>query len=223
MSNLAERVIDVYGSQPVAAILMSGQGSNAEAILSNYRLKNLYDIRAISTDSEQSNAKKIADSHNLKTILRPTERFLTLSERKAYFKGLAAELRDLDVQALFYAGFMRIVTADFCEEFPGVNVHPADLTVLGPDGLPKYRGMQALPTMRREMGFVRSTVHVVDNKVDAGTPLALTESLRPLPDETDADLHMRLKKLENKKFTETLVKLGNGALSLVDIPLRMES
>jgi folate-dependent phosphoribosylglycinamide formyltransferase PurN len=107
---------------------------------------------------------------------------------RAFCRARGAPLRDLDARRAFdratgellagarpdlvvLCGYLHIVTAPLLEAYPWriVNVHDSDLTVCGPDGLPRYRGLHAT----RDAVFAgepetRSTVHLVTPDVDVG-------------------------------------------------------
>ena len=218
-SELTDALFSTYSQHPRAAILMSGAGSNATAILSNPELRELYDIGVVATDNPNSNAGLLAAKFGITLLERPAVRFANHEERSDYFKSLAEDLTTSGVNAVFYAGFMKITSSYFCAKFPGINVHPADLRINGADGLPKYRGMYALPMMRADLGFVRSTVHVVDALVDSGTALAVSKPVTPRPEQSDEEVHQMLKPEEHKAFTHVLRLLGKGMLQKENIPL----
>jgi len=218
-SGITSEVFDIYRQRPEAAILLSGLGSNAEALLVDEEFRDLYNVNAIVTDNPASNAHKIADENNLKLIKNFTDRFGNADERVKYFSALGSELASRGVKAVIYAGFMKIASPDFCESFPGVNVHPADLSIKSDDGVAKYRGMKALSLMRADVGKVASTVHVVDNPVDSGSAIAITEPVWEADRSTpDHEVHEMLKEQERIIYPRTLILLGRGVLLPSKIP-----
>jgi folate-dependent phosphoribosylglycinamide formyltransferase PurN len=214
MSKVTEAVLSGFSTQPNVALFMSGLGTNAQSILSDETLNQLFNFASIVTDNEFSRAQHLGSEYNVEVIERPVDRFDDDVSRKDYFKNLSKELQKRKITAAIYAGFMKISTGDFCKEFPGINIHPADLTIVGESGIAKYRGMGALTSMIQDLGFVRSTVHVVDTPVDSGKVLALTEKIYPLPGETPEEVHTRLKSKENIVYVETLKLLGRGVLDI---------
>lgn len=218
-SGITSEVFDIYRQRPRAAVLMSGLGSNAEALLGDEEFRDLYNVNAIVTDNPASNARRIADEHNLRLIENLSHGFGSPAERVKYFSVLGSELAGQGVSATIYAGFMKIASTDFCESFPGVNVHPADLSIKGDDGVAKYRGMKALSLMRADVGNVSSTVHVVDNPVDSGSAIAVSEPVWEAdPSAPDYDVHEMLKERERIIYPRTLILLGRGVLLPSKIP-----
>ena len=216
---LTESLLESFTQRPATAILMSGYGSNAEAILSDEEIRDLYDIRAIITDNSQSRAVALAENYGVDATVAEVKRFVSSEQRQTYFDSISESLRALGASSLIYAGFMKITPANFCQEFPGVNVHPADLTIMGVDGLPKYRGMSALSEMRLDLGYVRSTVHVVDAPVDSGSAISTSDPEYGNKDETDEELHEKLKVKEHSLYPMTLKIMGRGLVNIQNIPL----
>ncbi len=218
MSELTDSVFEMYSQRPRAAILMSGSGTNAEAILSDDELRELYDFGLILSDNPSSNAASIGVHYDVPVRVNPRDKFYNTADREEYFDNLGLILAENGVKIAIYAGFMKIATRRFCEAFPGVNVHPADLSAIGEDGLAKYRGMYALSKMRNELGAVRSTVHVVDTPVDSGSAISLSQYVMAADSCSDEEIHEMLKPKEHFIYTSTLRLLGIGALSAAKIP-----
>jgi folate-dependent phosphoribosylglycinamide formyltransferase PurN len=218
-SGITSEVFNIYRQRPKAAVLMSGLGSNAEALLRDEEFRDLYNVNVIVTDNPASNARIIADKHNLKLIENISHGFSSSAERVKYFSTLSTKFDSQGVCATIYAGFMKIASTDFCESFPGVNVHPADLSIKGTDRVAKYRGMKALSLMRADVGYVSSTVHVVDNPVDSGSAIAISEPVWDIdPSASDYEVHDMLKEHERVIYPRTLILLGRGSLLPSKIP-----
>lgn len=218
VSELTKSVFEVYSQRPRAALLMSGSGTNAEAILSDDELRDLYDFKLIVSDNSSSNAVSIGNHYDVHVQVNHQGKFNDAVDREEYFDGLGSLLAENKINVAIYAGFMKIATRQFCEAFPGINVHPADLSVAGEDGLAKYRGMRALSKMRDEIGTVCSTVHVVDTPVDSGSAISLSRHVAAPDSLSDEAVHRLLKSEEHFIYTSTLKLLGRGALSADDTP-----
>jgi phosphoribosylglycinamide formyltransferase-1 len=112
---------------------------------------------------------------------------------------------------------MRILSADFIEQFPQriINLHPALLpddggaTYTTSDGtaIPALRGLhvvqQALDARLKVTG---STVHYVIPEVDAGPVLCRTE-VAIAPDDTEETLQQRLKEREHVLIVEAVQRI----------------
>jgi folate-dependent phosphoribosylglycinamide formyltransferase PurN len=97
-----------------------------------------------------------------------------LTVRREYDAGTVRRLGSYRPDLIVLCGYLHIVTEPLLAAFPGsvINLHDADLTVLGGDGRPRFRGLHstydALAAGRAE---TRSTVHLVTAEVDQGPPL----------------------------------------------------
>lgn len=97
-----------------------------------------------------------------------------LTVRRDYDRATLELLRPFRPDLVVLCGYLHIVTAPLLEAYPGrvINLHDADLSVTGPDGLPKYRGLRSTrdAIVAGEME-TRSTVHLATPAVDVGPPL----------------------------------------------------
>jgi phosphoribosylglycinamide formyltransferase-1 len=95
---------------------------------------------------------------------------------------------------------MSIATQPLISSFLGVNVHPADLTILNEDGKRKYTGDEAVlnAILAREK-YIRSTTHVVEHEVDGGKILMVS-----------APVEVVLPKNFDYKNKESLKKIADG-------------
>ncbi len=203
---------------------MSGSGSNARTLLGNEQIRDLYDMSVVWTDNQHSNAAQLAGEFGLDVAVRHIDKFSDRADREAYFTKAQAELGRLGVQIVLYAGFMKIATPAFCEAMPGVNAHPADLTIVDPDtNVARYRGMRALPNMRGDLGYVASTLHVVDTPVDTGSSIAVSSRVDCLPAWSDEECHAALKAHEHQLYPTGLALLAGGTLAEGMLPLRMDT
>lgn len=97
-----------------------------------------------------------------------------LAVRREYDAGTARRLGSYRPDLVVLCGYLHIVTEPLLAAFADrlINLHDADLTVLGRDGRPRFRGLHstydALAAGRAE---TRSTVHLVTAEVDQGPPL----------------------------------------------------
>jgi folate-dependent phosphoribosylglycinamide formyltransferase PurN len=222
VESLARETLQLFQEKPQVAVLMSGAGSNAINLISDPRVRDLYDIKVVATDQPQSNARTIADSFRLPYFELAVKESLTdETKRNEYFNTFETALRSLGVSAIFYAGFMKVSSESFTKHLPGVNVHPADLSIVGENGLPAYRGMIAMEEMATDLGHVRASFHIVDTPVDSGAVLSISEKLTMEPNEGYDDLHARLKEYEHIVYSETLIRIANGKLTLDDAPVEI--
>ncbi len=222
---LARSILSGFQKKPRIAILMSGKGSNARNILEHRRWYPNLNFVTIATDNMESNAKKIAEEYGLETILCEGS-VVTKELRKIFFTTLANDFERMNIEYVIYAGFMKIAPIEFVLRFPGINMHPSDLTRLDDQGVPLYRGMRALQdAINAGEDYVASTLYVVDDTIDAGFPLAVSAHV-PVSKEDGVDiarLHEKLKyKGEHQLFPRMLALLAKGKINENNLPLHAE-
>ncbi|MBN2124651.1 MAG: formyl transferase [Deltaproteobacteria bacterium] len=112
--------------------------------------------------------------HRLRGLKRTAATPAGLAARRA-FDGVAASLvRAFEVDVIALGGYMSYITLDRC-----VNVHPADLSILTPDGKRKYVGDHAVldAILAGETGLASSTLWT-DPGVDTGPLLMVSQPTR---------------------------------------------
>jgi len=156
------------------AILLSGEGSNAEAILRYCRAgKRAFSPELVVTDTPRSRAREIAHAAGLPLLLSDIRAFYASSGeesirldtprrrelRRAWSDGLGRELDRYGIELVLFAGFMPMTS--LTEKFPCLNVHPGDLTVTAPDGSRPFAGLHYKPVedaLCGGMTYLRSSV-----------------------------------------------------------------
>lgn len=191
--------------QPLkVAILGSGKGSNAQAILEAIQAGRL-NARIVCVLSD------VPDAFILERARRngvPAE-FVDATPYKTKLDG-AGEQRYLQAlhrhgaEVIALAGFMRIIKPGLLAAFPNriLNVHPALLPAF--PGVESWR--QAVDYGVKVAGC---TVHLVDAGTDTG-PIILQKAVPVLDTDTPATLHARIQEQEHLAFPEALQLMAEG-------------
>lgn len=189
------------------AILISGRGSNLEAILRAVRDRRLdARVRIVVSNRPSAGGLVLAREADVATAVLEHG---TYPDREAYDAALVALLRDNGVDTVALAGFDRLVTGVFLRAFPGrvLNVHPALL--------PAFKGLhaqrQALEYGARIAGV---TVHFVDEEMDHG-PIIAQATVPVLDDDTEQTLAERMLAEEHRIYPLALQRLARGELRVV--------
>jgi phosphoribosylglycinamide formyltransferase-1 len=177
------------------AILLSGRGSNFEAIANNIEAGRL-DARIAIVISNRPDARglQIALDRGLNAVAIPSKGL----DREAYDRRLIEELRKQPVDLICLAGYMRLLSASFIREFPNriLNIHPSLL--------PAFPGLDA-QHQAFDYGVKVSgcTVHFVDEYLDAG-PILLQAAVPLQDDDTEETLAARILKEEHRIYSEAI-------------------
>lgn len=182
-------------------ILLSGRGSNFEAIAENIECARLEaEIAIVISNRPEARGIEIARERDIPAIVLPSKGV----PREKYDRRLVAELDSRDVELVCLAGFMRLLTAEFCRAFPlrALNIHPSLLPAF--PGLDAQR--QALEHGAKISGC---TVHFVDEHLDAG-PIISQAAVPVLDDDTEQTLAARILKEEHRIYSEAIALISSG-------------
>lgn len=184
------------------AIIGSGKGSNARAILESSREGALgADVVLILSDVANAGILEIAREFGVPGIaVDPgTQKPGRLTD--AALKELVDRLKAAQVDLIVLAGFMRIVREPLLSEFPGriLNIHPSLL--------PKYPGLnacrRAIEAGDKESGC---TIHLVDAGVDTGE-IVRQERVPILDGDTPDQLQSRIQEAEHRAYPEVVAEI----------------
>jgi len=176
-------------------ILLSGRGSNLEAIARNIEAGKLdAEIGVVISNRAEAPGLEIARSRGLKAVHLASKGL----EREAYDALLVRELRANHVDLVCLAGYMRLLSASFVREFPMriLNIHPSLL--------PAFPGLDA-QHQAFEYGVKISgcTVHFVDEQLDHG-PIVLQAAVPVEPGDDAESLAARILKQEHRIYSEAI-------------------
>jgi phosphoribosylglycinamide formyltransferase 1 len=176
-------------------ILLSGRGSNFEAIADNVAAGRLdAEIGAVISNRPEARGLEIARERGLPALLIPSKNV----PREEYDRQVASELAQRGVELVCLAGFMRLLSAEFCRAFPLriLNIHPSLL--------PAFPGLDA-PKQALEHGVKVSgcTVHFVNELLDAG-PIIAQAAVPVLDQDTVETLSERILKEEHRIYSEAI-------------------
>jgi phosphoribosylglycinamide formyltransferase-1 len=173
------------------AILISGRGSNMRALVDGARN---YEVALIASNKLQAAGLEWARDRGLPVWSLESKG----TEREAYDRILSAALDGRSVGTIALAGFMRILSPWFVEEWRGriLNVHPSLL--------PKYRGLDTHARAIDAGDTVSGcSVHIVTEELDAGEVLGQAEV--PIESgDTPATLEQRVLSAEHRLYPQVL-------------------
>jgi phosphoribosylglycinamide formyltransferase-1 len=185
------------------AVLLSGRGSNFEAIAEAVAAGEIPEAEIVAVISDVPGAAGLerARQRGLPAHGVDRRRFASRREHEAAILRILETARP-DVICL--AGYMRVLSPEFVAKFPRriLNIHPALL--------PKFPGLHA---QRRalEAGETVSgcTVHFVDEGTDTG-PAILQRTVPILPGDTEESLSERILAEEHEAYPEAIRRVLSG-------------
>jgi phosphoribosylglycinamide formyltransferase-1 len=183
-------------------VLGSGKGSNFRAIADAITRDELAaEVRIVLSDVADAGILQLARERGLRAEFVAPGRFKTKLEPEAEARVVAL-LREVEVEWVVLAGYMRMIKPPLLEAFPRriVNIHPSLLPAF--PGLEAWR--QALAAGVAETGC---TVHYVDAGMDTGEIIA-RRAVPVLAGDTAESLHARIQVAEHALYPAVLAGLG---------------
>jgi phosphoribosylglycinamide formyltransferase-1 len=187
-------------------ILISGRGSNMQAIIDAAQSGRIANTEVAVVISDQANAPGLRKARERGVDTRVIER--AGRKRAEHDAEIAAELQNRGVELICLAGYMRLLSPEFIRAFPNriVNIHPSLL--------PSFRGLNAQQqAFDYGVKVTGCTVHFVDEELDNGAIIA-QKTVEVLNDDTAEILSARILEHEHELYVEAIAKIASGKIKL---------
>src|SRR5215469_3892444 len=188
------------------AVLLSGRGSNIEALADSVVAGRIPDAEIAIVISNQPEALGLrkAEARGIPARMIPSKGL----QREAYDRQVVAVLQDNKVDLICLAGYMRLLSPYFVAAFPQkiLNIHPSLL--------PAFPGLEAQKqALEHGVKFAGCTVHFVDENLDAG-PIILQAVVPVLDNDDERALSERILKEEHRIYSEAVKIVLEGKYHL---------
>jgi len=188
-------------------VLISGSGSNLQAIIDLVKIEQQIEIKAVISNKAGAYGLQRAENTQIETAILNNE---TFENRQQYDQALADLISQYQPDLIVLAGFMRILSAQFVEQFKHqlINIHPSLL--------PKFKGLhthqRALEEKQTKHG---ASVHFVTQELDGG-PVILQAEVIVKKDDTEATLAHRVLTQEHLIYPLVIKWLAQGRLKMTN-------
>jgi phosphoribosylglycinamide formyltransferase-1 len=180
-------------------VLISGRGSNMSSLVEAAKAAD-YPAEIVLVVSNKPDAGGIpaALAEGVSALAIASKPFGT--DRRAHEQAMDLALREAGVEVVCLAGYMRLLTPWFVEQWSGrmLNIHPSLL--------PEFKGLhthaRALEAGKTEAGC---TVHVVTAELDEG-PILGQARVPVLPGDDEASLAARVLAQEHRLYPQCLAE-----------------
>ena len=192
--------------KPSIAVLISGSGSNLQAIIdASERGEIPCRVGIVISNKADAYGLVRAEKHGIPTAVVDHKKFST---REEFDAKLVEIIRGTGAELVCLAGFMRVLTPVFVHAFPNriLNIHPALL--------PSFPGTHG-PGQALSYGvrFSGCTVHFLDEGVDTGP--VIVQAVVPLyDDDTEETLAARILVQEHRIYPMAIRLFFSGKLRI---------
>ena len=188
------------------AVLVSGRGSNLQAIIDSIDREELdAHLSIVISNTKDAIALKRAEKHGIKTIFIDPSNYLSSKE---YDKALVLKLKEFSVDLICLAGYMRILGEEVIQTFEKkiINIHPSLL--------PAFPGMNAQKqAINHGVKFSGCTVHFVDFGVDTG-PIILQTVVPVYDNDDEKSLSKRILEQEHYLYPKAIKMIQENKIRL---------
>lgn len=198
-----------------AAVFASGNGSNAENILTH--CKKLEGIEAIMVLTDQPYAGVIerAKKFGITCEVVPRQKGM---DKDAHEKSIIEVLKKDKVDWIFLAGYMRVLSPEFLRHFYDEKLGVNRIVNIHPSLLPAFPGMDSyLQAFNAGVKISGVTLHFVDEGVDAG-PIILQRAFERDENEEFDSFRNRGMQLEYELYSKFLSHLIEGSWRVEKVP-----
>ena len=172
------------------AVLVSGGGTNLQAIIDSIENGKLKDVRIVKVISNKESAYALsrAAEHGIDAVCISPKSY---EDREEYFKAMSDAIKGAGAQLIVLAGFLVVLSSDFVKQWQGriINIHPSLIPSFCGDG---YYGLKVHEkALERGVKVTGATVHYVDEGTDTG-PIILQRAVNVEDGDTPEILQKRV-------------------------------
>jgi phosphoribosylglycinamide formyltransferase-1 len=186
-------------------ILLSGRGSNFEAIANSIKAGRLHaEIAIVISNRADAPGLESAKGRGLNARLIPSKG----RAREEHDADVVAALKEAQVDLVCLGGYMRLLSPTFIRAFPNriVNIHPSLL--------PAFPGMDAQKqALEYGVKVTGCTVHFVDEHLDHG-PIILQKTVPVLDGDDVPTLSARILEQEHAAYSEAIALVLSGEVEV---------
>ena len=188
------------------AVLISGNGSNLQAIIDKFQKDEFVNVSCVISNKKDAYGLVRAEKANIDHYFIDNKNF---SSREEFEQTIINVLDKYEPNLVVLAGFMRILSELFVNKYKNklINIHPSLL--------PKYKGLDThRKVLENQDEYHGVTVHFVDNTLDGGPILAQTRTLVETQDVKE--LEEKIHELEHKIYPEVIKDIAQKQIYVLN-------
>ncbi len=188
------------------AVLASGRGSNLLAIIKAIEAGKIHaQLKVVISDKKEAYALEHARKAGIPALFVDPKDF---KDRESFDRTVVKRLQEFKVDFVVLAGYMRLVSIYFIQEYPNriLNIHPSLL--------PAFRGLHAIREAFDYGAKVTGpTVHIVVEQMDDG-PIILQEALAIDPKDSLESLEEKIHQAEHRIYPQAIDLFARGKIKV---------
>ena len=188
------------------AVLISGNGSNLQAIIDKFQKDELVNVSCVVSNKKDAYGLVRAEKAKIDHYFIDNKNF---SSREEFEQAVINILDKYEPDLVVLAGFMRILSELFVNKYKNklINIHPSLL--------PKYKGLDThRKVLENQDDYHGVTVHFVDNTLDGGPILAQTRT--PVETQDIKELEEKIHELEHKIYPEVIKDIAQKQIYVLN-------
>ena len=188
------------------AVLISGNGSNLQAIIDKFQKDELVNVCCVISNKKDAYGLVRAEKAKIDHYFIDNKNF---SSREEFEQAIINILNKYEPDLVVLAGFMRILSELFVNKYQNklINIHPSLL--------PKYKGLDThRKVLENQDDYHGVTVHFVDNTLDGGPILAQTRT--PVETQDIKELEEKIHELEHKIYPEVIKDIAQKQIYVLN-------
>lgn len=188
------------------AVLISGNGSNLQAIIDKFQKDELVNVCCVVSNKKDAYGLVRAEKAKIDHYFIDNKNF---SSREEFEQAIINILNKYEPDLVVLAGFMRILSELFVNKYQNklINIHPSLL--------PKHKGLDThRKVLENQDDYHGVTVHFVDNTLDGGPILAQTRT--PVETQDIKELEEKIHELEHKIYPEVIKDIAQKQIYVLN-------
>lgn len=195
------------------AVLVSGGGTNLQAIIDAIREKRLTNTEIVLVLSNKADAKALqrAKDNGIDQVCIRKKDYVNQSD---YDRAMIDAIKNAGADLVVLAGFLVVLSSEFVTAFSGriINIHPSLIPSFCGDGFYGLKVHEA--ALKRGVKVTGATVHFVDDGTDTG-PIIMQKAVDVLDGDTPEILQRRvMEEAEWKLLPEVIQRIADGKVSI---------
>lgn len=192
-------------------VLISGSGTNLQSLIDNVESGSIKGvISLVISNKKDVYGLERAKKHNIHAVYLNSKDYENFDK---YNDALIEELKNHGVELVVLAGYLKILTSKFIEEYRNriINIHPSLIPSFSGKG---YYGIKVHEAViDYGVKISGATVHFVDEGADTG-PIIIQEAVEVKSDDTAVTLQQKILQIEHKILPLAVKYYSEGKIQI---------